>query len=49
MLPVAADWLAPLLTGDGVTRTVTVVMEPVPLARAAQDANRQLTSIEADQ
>ena len=29
--------------------TVTVVLEPVPLAAAAQDANRQLTSIEADQ
>jgi hypothetical protein len=49
MLPVAADWLGPLLCGDAATRTVTVVMEPVPLTRAAQDANRQLTSIEADQ
>ena len=49
MLPVAADWLAPLLVGDAATRTVTVVAEPVPLSRAAQDANRQLTSIEADQ
>lgn len=49
MLPVAADWLGPLLTVDDVTRTVTVVMEPVPIAAAAQDANRQLTSIEADQ
>jgi hypothetical protein len=48
MLPVAADWLAPLLTSDGATRTVTVVLEPVPLARAAADANRQLTSIESD-
>lgn len=48
MLPVAADWLAPLLTVDGVVRTVTIVMEPVPLASAAADANRQLTSIEAD-
>jgi hypothetical protein len=48
MLPVAADWLAPLLTSDGATRTVTVVLEPVPLARAAADANRQLTSIESE-
>lgn len=39
----------PLLTVDNATRTVTVVLEPVPLAAAAQDANRQLTSIEADQ
>jgi hypothetical protein len=49
MLPVPADWLAPLLLADGMTRTVTVVLEPVPLGRAAADANRQLTSIEADQ
>ena len=49
MLPVAADWLAPLLTVADVTRTVTVILEPVPLTAAAQDANRQLASIEADQ
>jgi hypothetical protein len=49
MLPATADWLAPLLTGDAATRTVTVVMEPVPLRKAATEANRQLTSIEADQ
>ena len=49
MLPVSADWLAPLLVGDSATRTVSVVAEPVPLSRAAQEANRQLTSIEADQ
>jgi hypothetical protein len=49
MLPVRADWMGPLLTVDGVTRTVTIVMEPVALTAAAQDANRQLTSIEADQ
>jgi hypothetical protein len=48
MLPVAADWLAPLLTCEGATRTVTVVLEPVTLARAAADANRQLTAIESD-
>ena len=49
MLPVSADWLAPLVVGDAATRTVTIVAEPVPLSKAAQDANRQLTSIEADQ
>ena len=49
MLPVGADWLGPLLTLDDTTRTVTVVLEPVPLGQAAQDANRQMTSIEADQ
>lgn len=49
MLPVTAEWLSPLVTGDLAIRTVTVVMEPVPLRQAAMDANRQLTSIEADQ
>jgi hypothetical protein len=48
MLPVAADWLGPLLTGDTATRTVTLVLEPVSIARASLDANRHLTSIEAD-
>jgi len=48
MLPVGADWMGPLLTVDNAIRTVTVVLEPVPLTAAAQDANRQLTSIEAD-
>ena len=49
MLPVGADWFGPLLTLDDATKTVTVVLEPVPLGQAAQDANRQMTSIEADQ
>lgn len=48
MLPVAADWMGPLMTGDDAVRTVTVVFEPVSLAAAAQEANRHLTSIEAD-
>jgi hypothetical protein len=48
MLPVPADWLAPLLTGAGQTRTLTVVMEPVPIGHAARAANRQLTSLETD-
>lgn len=48
MLPVGADWMGPLLTVDDAILTVTVVLEPVSLAAAAQDANRQLTSIEAD-
>lgn len=49
MLPVGGDWMAPLLTLGDATKTVTVVLEPVPLGQAAQDANRQMTSIEADQ
>lgn len=48
MLPVPADWLAPLLTGGGQTRTLTVVMEPVSIGHAARAANRQLTSLETD-
>lgn len=49
LLPVAADWLGPLLVGsDSVTRTVTVVMEPVPINKAAANANRQLTTMGAD-
>ena len=49
MLPVPADWLAPLLSVPQVTATVTVVLEPVPLSQAAAAANRELTTIEADQ
>ena len=49
LLPVAADWLAPLMVGsEAVTRTVTVVMEPVPIDKAAANANRQLTTMGAD-
>ena len=48
MLPMQADWMRPLLTSDTATRTVTVVLEPVPLAKASMEANRHLTSIEAD-
>ena len=49
MLPVAADWLAPLLTGrrrdpHGDGRAGTGAARPA----RPQDANRQLTSIEAD-
>jgi hypothetical protein len=49
MLPVAADWLAPLLSMADATVTTTIVLEPVSLAQAAAAANRELTSIEADQ
>jgi hypothetical protein len=48
MLPVGADWLAPLLGGSGATRTVTVVFEPVPTSRAARLADREVMSREAD-
>jgi hypothetical protein len=47
MLPVPADWLGPLLVGPAATRTVTMVLEPVPLGKAAAAANRELTSLEA--
>lgn len=48
MLPVAADWLGPLLGTAGATRTVTVVYEPVPIARAARAADREVMNREAD-
>lgn len=47
--PVHASWLEPLLVGCGAaTRTVTVVMEPVPASKAAAEANRQLTTLGAE-
>jgi hypothetical protein len=48
MLPVCAEWMAPLMVGGGQTRTVTIVLEPVPIVQAAREANRQLTSLETD-
>lgn len=48
MLPVASDWLAPLVGTAPATRTVTVVMEPVPTSRAARLADREVMSREAD-
>lgn len=47
-LPVPADWLAPLLVGTQTTRTVTVVMEPIPIGRATRSADREVMSREAD-
>lgn len=48
LLPVAADWLGPLLSTAGATRTVTVVLEPVPISKAARLADREVMSREAD-
>jgi hypothetical protein len=48
LLPVASDWLGPLLTDARATRTVCVVMEPVPMSRAARAADREVMSREAD-
>lgn len=47
-LPVGSDWLAPLLTDAHATRTVTVVMEPIPMSRAARAADREVMAREAD-
>jgi hypothetical protein len=47
-LPVPPDWLGPLITEPGVTRTVTVVMEPVPLVESARRADREAMAREAD-
>ena len=48
LLPVAADWLGPLLGTAGATRTVTVLLEPVPTSKAARLADREVMSREAD-
>jgi hypothetical protein len=47
-LPVASDWLGPLLTDARATRTVCVVMEPIPMSRAARAADREVMAREAD-
>lgn len=47
-LPVAADWMGELLTNTPAVRTVTVVMEPVPMSRAARAADREVMAREAD-
>lgn len=47
-LPVGSDWLSELLTGTQAVRTVTVILEPVPMGRAARAADREVMSREAD-
>jgi hypothetical protein len=47
-LPVPADWLGALLGEPTTTRTVCVVMEPVPLSRSARVAGREAMAREAD-
>ncbi|MGE3448819.1 MAG: SCO6880 family protein [Microbacteriaceae bacterium] len=47
-LPVRADWLSGLLGDAGCARTVTVVLEPVPMGRAARSADREVMAREAD-
>ena len=47
-LPVGSDWLGELLTDTRAVRTVTVVMEPVPMGRAARAADREVMAREAD-
>lgn len=47
-LPVAADWMSDLLTTTPAVRTVTVMMEPVPMGRAARSAGREVMAREAD-
>jgi hypothetical protein len=47
-LPVGADWLAGLLAETRCLRTVTVVLEPVPMGRAARAADREVMAREAD-
>ena len=48
LLPVGSDWLSELLTGTQATRTITVVLEPVPMGKAARAADREVMSRESD-
>lgn len=47
-LPVGSDWLVDLLTTTQAVRTVSVVLEPVSMGRAARAADREVMSREAD-
>jgi hypothetical protein len=47
-LDVPGDWLAPLLTYAGHTRTVTVFFEPIPRSKSQRAITAQATKIEAD-
>ena len=47
-LPVGSDWLAELLNETRAVRTITVVLEPVPMGRAARAADREVMAREAD-
>lgn len=47
-LPVPAGWLGALLGEPTATRTVCVVMEPVPIAYSARAADREAMAREAD-
>lgn len=46
---VGPDFLSPLLIGGGTTRTVGVTIEPVPTAKALDDAEHAVTSEAADE
>jgi len=47
-VPVAADWLAPLLVGCRAPRIVTLIARPVPADAAVSTAERQAGGQEAD-
>jgi hypothetical protein len=47
-LPVGSDWLSGLLVDTHCVRTLTVVLEPVPMGRAARAADREVMAREAD-
>jgi len=47
-LPVGGDWMSGLLVDTRCIRAVTVVLEPVPMGRAARAADREVMAREAD-
>jgi hypothetical protein len=47
-LAVPASWLEPFLSADGVTRTMTVTMVPVPPRQSRRRIERDLVKLESD-
>ena len=46
--PVGAAWLEPFLAQPGITRTVTVVLRPVPAHQSRRRIERDLVKLESD-
>ncbi|HEX6238457.1 MAG TPA: SCO6880 family protein, partial [Acidimicrobiales bacterium] len=47
-LPVPPSWLEPFLSADGVTRTMTVTLVPVPTRRSRRRIERDLVKLDSD-
>ncbi|NNN21043.1 MAG: hypothetical protein HKL80_03460 [Acidimicrobiales bacterium] len=49
LIPVGSDFLAPLVLGQGVRKTLSVVLEPIPLGHAVREVERAHTASLADE